>query len=1101
MNHDGDTSGDETVAGINPMHERSQRPNKGRANEAPHLETVAVPASAVGRSGRRADDDSSRSSGGSRSTGHDDRSAAGQSISATAHGATAASRRRRPDKVGRKINLDATTTMEGKVSVTRVSDGVLPADGQLKLNTSIRALQMVARLRIRVRRGHEDVSKRLGATLVICSIAHNVTLAITGNIGGGWLCMRTTRTLSVSSFIMHVGLALSHPGMRRLLWAHYVLLVSDAVIEGVLYFLRGALAWAVYHIVGKGCILYPIGAWAIHRFMNVVQTFELATRDAVAHAAIIVIAGSMTPIAYFSLNGLLCVGFSRDPGPGQNCGVRVAVNYTSALAVCANAVLFVLLTIRPLSLRQMTHLDIPTSQLVAFAFYGMVLTLALTLHSQNETFAPSSATIELLSTLAGPFLLLFFSAFAMDIVQYKAARDAKLDTQAAVEEDASSTPDPRERTAAVAASGTHYGAMIPHRLVMVSFTAIYLVVEMCPVGDVVRIPFAPLSMGSACFHLWLTFEESDVGRPALTHFLAHSSSAGIIGVRAMCNDDWPQALSALFSLVIMYPGLLKSLTRFRASVWSHGSDSAAKCAAVTFITFFGAVVPAMLYLGADSLGCAQRHMHEQGTREKLCPNRVIANQVGAMHVFYSVGAGIVLTNSEGGAGFDTLAAVQLELSWPEGVAGSLMAVATVIALFLFATRESRQDLTNSNFVLANLFIACWVVAVLTLTLNTKKANKSRQKRRERASSKREQRKASTMPGQKRICSVGQPVVAMLPRAWSFVLVALSFASYTGASALNNAISCMFVLHVCFTCLLLLTFTRMFSLHIRAAPQTVRWAFQVEWLRGAIGAFSHLCFVCHFFLLTNETSEKGILTSHLIMHLAGHASSFAATSRVAGVTAGLVVAYLIGTSGVLCEFFLFVRVVKPILALRNKRLHDELPLTIFRWMFHKAGLVMALYCYFEAVGVGFDSSLSSKDVSPWLTANNTTILHLTFSVALGSTLIADASTSLSAVLRGKAPSYVTVGFALSMCTSLIPLAMFAGREFAGRRQSAMYSTASVSFILLWAINLGVVSAGHSSQDALRAGDEDPQRSLLVRLGTRMRNLSGATSGGAAISAGI
>ena len=56
--------------------------------------------------------------------------------------------------------------------------------------------------------------------------------------------------------------------------------------------------------------------------------------------------------------------------------------------------------------------------------------------------------------------------------------------------------------------------------------------------------------------------------------------------------------------------------------------------------------------------------------------------------------------------------------------------------------------------------------------------------------------------------------------------------------------------------------------------------------------------------------------------------------------------------------------------------------------------MALYCYFEALGVGI-SDRTAEDIQPWLDANNVVLLHLAVSAVLSLTLLADSRTSLSA----------------------------------------------------------------------------------------------------------
>lgn len=90
-------------------------------------------------------------------------------------------------------------------------------------------------------------------------------------------------------------------------------------------------------------------------------------------------------------------------------------------------------------------------------------------------------------------------------------------------------------------------------------------------------------------------------------------------------------------------------------------------------------------------GCAFRYAGEPGEQEKFCANRASANWVSFIHVTALNGAGIVLTSSEGGAGFDVLVAMRLEVPWLDRIEGGLVAVASIIVLFLFATRENEAE--------------------------------------------------------------------------------------------------------------------------------------------------------------------------------------------------------------------------------------------------------------------------------------------------------------------------------------------------------------------------------------------------------------------------
>ena len=464
------------------------------------------------------------------------------------------------------------------------------------LGAAILATGMIARLRSRVRRSHSVLAKRIGTGLMACSVAHNVTLTVVYAMGQGELRTVMTLALSLASFLLHLALALAYVELHIQCGVHFGLLVVDALIRGMVNLARGELAWAAYSLGLWGFVLYPLGAWGLYRTLRATQNLNRAMRDAISHSAIVAFASSSMPIIYFCLNGLLCVAFKGD----RFCAVRIRVNYAAILALLSNAMLFMLLTLQPVSLKQMTHLDLPTSQLGAFGFHGIVLLLALALHSQNENFGPVTPAIEYTYLAVAPCLILFMISFTLGIVQQseEAVRAATIIVEAR-------HADSR-RVRALATRATQYGAMLPHRVVMASFTVLFLVLEACPVGEVIPFAVSPLSFAAASFHVWMRLEDAAVTWPVLSHFFVHASSAVIVAAEAWRDDERISVFIMLAYLLILYPALWTALGRFRSSVRAHGNESAANCAAVSFITFWGGIVPTMLYLGSDSLGTRVR---------------------------------------------------------------------------------------------------------------------------------------------------------------------------------------------------------------------------------------------------------------------------------------------------------------------------------------------------------------------------------------------------------------------------------------------------------------------------------------------------------------
>ena len=446
-----------------------------------------------------------------------------------------------------------------------------------------------------------------------------------------------------------------------------------------------------------------------------------------------------------------------------------------------------------------------------------------------------------------------------------------------------------------------------------------------------------------------------------------------------------------------------------------------------------------------------------------------ANWVGSIHVLALSAAVIMLTSSEGGA-VDVIAAMRLEVSWPDCIVGALVAVASTIALFVFSTRESESDdegRTGDSF-LSYVFLASWLLAsCLTVAFSTQKARENRIARREES----DRRTEMTSPHAVPVTAAG---VVVLPCTWSCIMVSMSFLSYT-------------------------------------TPQAIRLAFPQfgRQLRGAVGGFSNLCFVGHTLMLATNPAARRRSVAHLVVHIMGAACSFGADSRSIGLTVGLAASYAVSVGGNLFELWLWTRFMKPMLDSRNPTLVAELPITAFRWLFQRGGLSMSMYCYFEALGCG-SSDRTTEDIKPWLIANSTVLMHMTFVAVLSLTLLADSRMSLSAVLRGLAPLYLKVSLFVVFVTSLIPLAMFSGREHSDHQQQFSYRTASTSFLLLWVLTVSILTAGHAPQYNSNVQVELQTQATQEATGDEKRiagrkghvvSFSSTMGGGGTVSAGI
>ena len=425
-----------------------------------------------------------------------------------------------------------------------------------------------------------------------------------------------------------------------------------------------------------------------------------------------------------------------------------------------------------------------------------------------------------------------------------------------------------------------------------------------------------------------------------------------------------------------------------------------------------------------------------------------------------------------------------------------MALASLIALALFASREAEiPDDTRDALIfrqatqtsLHNLFLSCWVGTVLIIThmmakinaeriadrsINSHSARKPtvlsnllRQRQRRGTSYGRAldpslvnmpqstsgQHRCSSLvnsppstPGQQRRRSIPPRIV--LPWTWSCVMVSLTLFSYT-------------------------------------VPQIVRIVWPFEGLRGVTGAFGNLCFVAHGMMITTKTEIeiRWLLWAHISALLTGVISASLADMFILGFGWATVLAYAVAFAGFVFEFMFLTYVLLPMVAKYNPDLSDSLPETTFRWLFSNGGMTLAAYCYFEAVGIGFQTSRSMADITPWLYSNAFILNQFVFSGNMAATLAADTDVSLMSVLRGKAPWHVQMAFALTVCNSLIALVLFSGREFTSERQCALYQHMSNVFACSWAFTLVVLYYAHTAWRKNNSADPDSESSTRSVLG--------------------
>ena len=145
-----------------------------------------------------------------------------------------------------------------------------------------------------------------------------------------------------------------------------------------------------------------------------------------------------------------------------------------------------------------------------------------------------------------------------------------------------------------------YGVMVLFRSVMCVCTGVYLA-SIFPLSESVNKPLAALSGSAAFFHVWLTCEHTSglSIRTAIGHCVAHNLASVLKAIR---DAKVASTIEYAFYFFLIFPLITYALQRYRSAVRAHGREAASACVAVVFKAFWGGVIPALLFLGSDSLG-------------------------------------------------------------------------------------------------------------------------------------------------------------------------------------------------------------------------------------------------------------------------------------------------------------------------------------------------------------------------------------------------------------------------------------------------------------------------------------------------------------------
>ena len=96
---------------------------------------------------------------------------------------------------------------------------------------------------------------------------------------------------------------------------------------------------------------------------------------------------------------------------------------------------------------------------------------------------------------------------------------------------------------------------------------------------------------------------------------------------------------------------------------------------------------------------------------------------------------------------------------------------------------------------------------------------------------------------------------------------------------------------------------------------------------------------------------------------------------------------------------------------------------------------------------------------------------------GSVTVRDGSTSGSALGRITSSAHAMTGFLLILLSTVLAVSLFAGREFAGATEVALYRSVEAAMSGLWVITAIVGLVGHFRWRSKREANQEGRRSSL------------------------
>ena len=733
-------------------------------------------------------------------------------------------------------------------------------------------------------------------------------------------------------------------------------------------------------------------------------------------------------------NSLAC--YSWVASPECMCGTRQWANSSLVLTLVLMSFASIFLVLDPVSFDQVINLRIRPLQFVAGGFMSFSYLAAAALNGTNEWFAPIAPSLKYVCYIT--YIFAFFTVLALSgsycrsfaVVRGVRRRSDTVAPSAGVARawvGGSALLEPARSFGGVSArsfklwvkslgarnprqhdrtpDAPRWGSMILYRVVLSSFTAFYLITTLFPPFEW---PLAALSYAATVYHFIIVVENPGTPIWAIIHYLLHGSGF-TFSLYMMIGQIHVAITTALF-----VPVFMRILLKLGRIVRDRNMHSA--CARDAFISLWTVIVPGILFFGADTYGCY--FMEEYPMRlltlldedDHKCGNRVVANFVAQIQLVLLTMFGLIL-KSDWGLQMTEATVLRLEITRPEAVMFSCVAITMGLAVKLFASREAEGNNGMIDVYLILLFSTLWMVTFTVLMcqhasiINKRRENKARRSAR-----------ASILPGKKLIpistSSESQPRVTTALSISTRQRVATALAPETLP---------------CFWCILFLAV----SIFAYLIPSVWRAIVRDRDGRGSGGVLfgssgkglSVFSLISH--LLVTFGARSGIQGYGAHLHFLLHAAAMTAQTvvNVRGVGEADLGLFFVGVAFTIFGFFAFwyaYAQVRYELREKNPWLAASFAGKIISWLL-KGGLAAAGYVYSETLACAAMPELTTfkgktctedefcevdLDECAALRGCNNLVLITAIGCACFSTVVvSDANFTTSQILRGRSPRHV------------------------------------------------------------------------------------------------